>query len=125
MDLLAASPLRAATLVFQPRAGAFALTVVCKATLRLTPGQATLRVDGSVSADLQTRSQRLGRTLALRAEPLRILHAQQISLLRRWRGALKSGDESTANAVMPELLLTINAIARAAEALAAHEEKPR
>jgi hypothetical protein len=42
MDLLAASPLRAATLVFQPRAGAFALTVVCKATLRLTPGQATL-----------------------------------------------------------------------------------
>lgn len=35
-----------------------------RATAQCTPGQATLRVDGSVSADLQTRSQRLGRTLA-------------------------------------------------------------
>ncbi len=34
-----------------------------RATAQCTPGQATLRVDGSVSADLQTRAQRLGRTL--------------------------------------------------------------
>lgn len=67
-----------------------------------------LRIRGT---GFEGRRPRLGRTLALRAEPLRILHAQQISLLRRWRGALKSGDESTATAVMPELLLTINAIA--------------
>jgi phosphoenolpyruvate carboxylase len=67
-----------------------------------------LRIRGT---GFEGRRPRLGRTLALRAEPLRILHAQQISLLRRWRGALKAGDESTANTVMPELLLTINAIA--------------
>ncbi len=42
MDVIASSPLRAATLVFQPRAGSFALTVVCKATFLLTPGVATL-----------------------------------------------------------------------------------
>jgi hypothetical protein len=35
-----------------------------RATAQCTPGQATLRVDGMVSPDLQMRAQRLGRTLA-------------------------------------------------------------
>lgn len=57
------------------------------------------------------RRPRLGRTLALRAGPLRVLHRLQIVQLRRWREALKAGDEAGAQAQFPELLLTINAIA--------------
>ena len=57
------------------------------------------------------RRPRLGRTLALRAGPLRVLHRLQIAQLRRWREALKAGDEAGAQAQFPELLLTINAIA--------------
>ncbi len=45
--------------------------------------------------------------LALRQDGLRILHQQQIELLRDWRAA--SGTEK--DAVLPQLLLTVNAIA--------------
>lgn len=54
---------------------------------------------------------RLGRTLALRVGPLRTLHRQQISLLRQWRSRLQTGDTAGAQARLPELLLTVNAIA--------------
>jgi len=54
---------------------------------------------------------KLGRTLALRTAPLRTLHRQQIHLLQRWRTAVSTGDTLASNAVLPELLLTINAIA--------------
>jgi phosphoenolpyruvate carboxylase len=54
---------------------------------------------------------RLGRTLALRVGPLRTLHRQQISLLRQWRASIKAGDTEAAQARLPDLLLTINAIA--------------
>jgi len=54
---------------------------------------------------------RLGRTLALRVGPLRTLHRQQISLLRQWRSSIKAGDTEAAQARLPDLLLTINAIA--------------
>jgi phosphoenolpyruvate carboxylase len=57
------------------------------------------------------RRPRLGRTLALRAGPLRVLHRLQIGQLRRWREALKARDEAGAQGQFPELLLTINAIA--------------
>lgn len=59
----------------------------------------------------ERRRPRLGRTLELRTAPLRILHQQQIRLLRQWRTASAAGDEATVQAVFPELLLTINAIA--------------
>jgi len=70
--------------------------------------QALKRLRGAAFAG---RRPRLGRTLALRAAPLKLLHAQQVTLLRRWRLALKSGDETLAQELFPELLLTINAIA--------------
>lgn len=54
---------------------------------------------------------RLGRTLALRAAPLQVLHRQQIQLLRTWRSRSRAGDTAGADALLPELLLTINAIA--------------
>jgi phosphoenolpyruvate carboxylase len=51
------------------------------------------------------------KTLHLRTEALRILHLQQIALLRKWRGLRASGDEKAADAMLPDLLLSINAIA--------------
>ena len=57
------------------------------------------------------RRPRAAKTLALRADALRVLHRQQIELLRRWRGLQKAGDEQAAKRMLPELLLSINAIA--------------
>ncbi len=60
---------------------------------------------------MEVRRPRMSKTLNLRAEALRILHGQQIALLRRWRGLLAAGDETAAGAMLPDLLLSINAIA--------------
>ena len=57
------------------------------------------------------RRPRLSKTLGLRAEALRVLHLQEIALLRRWRELRNSGDEAAADKLLPELLLSINAIA--------------
>jgi phosphoenolpyruvate carboxylase len=65
-------------------------------------------VRGSAMAD---RRPRMFKTLRLRAEALRVLHLQEISLLRRWRGLRADGDDDAAEAMLPELLLSINAIA--------------
>ena len=62
-------------------------------------------------APMAVRRPRMWKTLHLRTEALRILHLQQIALLRHWRGLRNSGDESAANAMLPDLLLSINAIA--------------
>jgi len=56
------------------------------------------------------RRPRMLKTLELRAEALRILHLQEISLLRRWR-KLRTTDEPAAEKMLPDLLLSINAIA--------------
>ncbi len=42
MDVVSACPLRVASLLWQPRAGSFALTVVCVATYTLQPGESPL-----------------------------------------------------------------------------------
>jgi hypothetical protein len=42
MDVVSTSPLRVASSLWQPRAGAWALTVVCKATFRIEPGVSPL-----------------------------------------------------------------------------------
>jgi hypothetical protein len=42
MDVVSTSPLRVASIVWRPRAGAWALTIVCKATFRLEPGVCVL-----------------------------------------------------------------------------------
>ncbi|MFM7101688.1 MAG: phosphoenolpyruvate carboxylase [Verrucomicrobiota bacterium] len=59
----------------------------------------------------EARRPRMARTLELRAGPLEVLHRQQVSLLRRWRGLQKSGDPGAAEALLPEVLLSVNAIA--------------
>jgi phosphoenolpyruvate carboxylase len=50
-------------------------------------------------------------TVQMRREPLRVLHRQQIALLRDWRNARGRLDRDVAAALLPPLLLTVNAIA--------------
>jgi phosphoenolpyruvate carboxylase len=57
------------------------------------------------------RRPRMLKTLQLRAEALRVLHFQEIAMLRRWRTLRAAGDESAAEKMLPDLLLSINAIA--------------
>jgi phosphoenolpyruvate carboxylase len=60
---------------------------------------------------MENRRPRMLKTLELRSEALRVLHYQQIGLLSEWRGYRIAGDDETADALLPELLLSINAIA--------------
>ncbi len=57
------------------------------------------------------RRPRLAFTLEIREQPLGVLHAQQIGLLRDWRALTASGDQSGAEAMIPDLLVSINALA--------------
>ncbi len=60
---------------------------------------------------LMQRRPRAAKTLELRAAALRVLHRQQIDLLGRWRSLQKSGDHEAAKRMLPEVLLSVNAIA--------------
>lgn len=59
---------------------------------------------------LEARRPRMLKTLGLRAHALRVLHEQQIEILKRWRGAKASGSQETER-LQPKVLLSINAIA--------------
>jgi phosphoenolpyruvate carboxylase len=60
---------------------------------------------------MSSRRPRMMKTLAVRAQALEVLHRQQLEQLKAWRARVKGGDESGANELLPELLLSINAIA--------------
>jgi phosphoenolpyruvate carboxylase len=47
----------------------------------------------------------------MRKEALRVLHRQQLTLLRQWRELRRQGAVEEAEALLPHLLLTVNAIA--------------
>ena len=57
------------------------------------------------------RRPRLAYTLAIREEPLRVLHVQQIALLKTWRAHVRAGETDASEALLPDLLLSINALA--------------
>ncbi|GAA5124926.1 phosphoenolpyruvate carboxylase [Luteolibacter yonseiensis] len=61
--------------------------------------------------DMKTRRPRMAKTLDIREAPLRVLHQQQIALLREWRGHVAAENSTEADALLPKLLLSINAIA--------------
>ncbi|MEX1114633.1 MAG: phosphoenolpyruvate carboxylase [Akkermansiaceae bacterium] len=61
--------------------------------------------------EMQDRRPRMAKTLEIREAPLRVLHQQQIALLREWRGHLAQERTAEADALLPKLLLSINAIA--------------
>ena len=60
---------------------------------------------------MDDRRPRMLKTLGLRAEASRVLHLQEIHLLKKWRGLKGSGDQEGADKLLPDLLLSINAIA--------------
>lgn len=57
------------------------------------------------------RRPRLAYTLDIREEALEGLHRQQISLLREWRQHTTAGRTQEAEAMLPDLLISINALA--------------
>jgi phosphoenolpyruvate carboxylase len=61
--------------------------------------------------EMKDRRPRMSKTLEIREAPLRVLHHQQIALLREWRGHLAKGRKHSADGLLPKLLLSINAIA--------------
>ena len=60
--------------------------------------------------DFIDRRPRMARTLDIREEPLRVLHMQQVALLREWRSRLAAGDDAGAEMMIPDLLISVNAI---------------
>jgi phosphoenolpyruvate carboxylase len=49
--------------------------------------------------------------MSLRANGLKVLHQQQIGLLKMWRSYHRMQQTQAADALIPQLLLTVNAIA--------------
>jgi phosphoenolpyruvate carboxylase len=60
---------------------------------------------------MRDRRPRMAKTLDIREAPLKVLHHQQIALLEEWRAHVHHGRGSEADALLPKLLLSINAIA--------------
>ncbi|MEP2777031.1 MAG: phosphoenolpyruvate carboxylase [Luteolibacter sp.] len=73
----------------------------------LTGNLLTELFDGSMT----DRRPRMAKTLEIREAPLKILHQQQIDLLKEWRGHMEKENQTAADALLPKLLLSINAIA--------------
>jgi phosphoenolpyruvate carboxylase len=63
------------------------------------------------NGEMKDRRPRMAKTLEIREAPLMVLHQQQIALLREWRGHLAADRTAEADALLPKLLLSINAIA--------------
>jgi phosphoenolpyruvate carboxylase len=68
-------------------------------------------IDSLRGGEMSGRRPRFMKTLEIRAAALRVLHHQQIALLERWRAYLADDKQSEADAMLPDLLLSINAIA--------------
>jgi phosphoenolpyruvate carboxylase len=63
--------------------------------------------DGS----FRDRRPRMAFTLDIREQPLTVLHEQQLDLLRVWREQVTLGNAEAAEAIIPDLLVSINAVA--------------
>lgn len=59
----------------------------------------------------EERRPRLAYTLNIREEPLKVLHEQQVALLKEWRGLVAAEKNEAADAMVTDLLISINAIA--------------
>ncbi len=62
-------------------------------------------------APIEERRPRMWRTIRLRDTGLRALHGFQVDVLRQWRAHRVEGDDAAADALLPKVLLSINAIA--------------
>lgn len=68
-------------------------------------------IDDLFQGTFEERRPRLAYTLNIREEPLKVLHGQQISLLRDWRALVAAEKTEAADAMVTDLLISINAIA--------------
>lgn len=68
-------------------------------------------MDELFEGTFRERRPRLAYTLDIREEALVTLHRQQIALLRQWRGIVSDGDNKKAEEMLPDLLVSINALA--------------
>lgn len=68
-------------------------------------------IDDLFQGTFAERRPRLAYTLNIREEPLKVLHHQQISLLREWRALVAADKTEAADAMVTDLLISINAIA--------------
>jgi phosphoenolpyruvate carboxylase len=59
----------------------------------------------------EARRPRLAFTLDIREQPLSVLHAQQIELLKTWRAHVNAGDTVAAESMISDLLVSVNALA--------------
>lgn len=60
---------------------------------------------------VEERRPRMWRTIRLRDAGLRALHSFQVETLRQWRSHRAEGDDAAAEALLPKVLLSVNAIA--------------
>lgn len=72
---------------------------------------ATKMVEEVYGGKLALQRPNVQRMIQLRGEGLRLLHRQQISLLRRWRSYRSMGEQQQADQLLPGLLLSVNAVA--------------
>ncbi len=68
-------------------------------------------IDAIYGEPLERRRPRMWRTLQLRDEGLRALHSFQIQVLREWRARKAAGDAAGEAAILPSVLLSLNAVA--------------
>lgn len=63
------------------------------------------------SSPMSERRPRMSKTLDIREDPLRLLHLQQVRLIKRWREHVAADEKLESEAIFPKLLLSINSIA--------------
>ncbi|MEM1224717.1 MAG: phosphoenolpyruvate carboxylase [Planctomycetota bacterium] len=68
-------------------------------------------IESVYGGPLDSQRPNVKRMIELRHDGLRLLHHQQIGLLKRWRSYQRMGETTQADALLPQLLLSINAIA--------------
>lgn len=68
-------------------------------------------VEAVYGGSLSQRRPNIQRMINLRSDGLRVLHHQQIALLKMWRSYTKMKQPAEADRLIPQLLLTVNAIA--------------
>jgi phosphoenolpyruvate carboxylase len=68
-------------------------------------------LEGLYEGRMDDRRPRMAKTLAIREAPLKVLHRQQIAILRDWRELVATEREAEAETMFPKMLLSINAIA--------------
>ena len=83
----------------------------CMEPIEAELARTTRMVEAVYGGPLSQRRPNIQRMIQLRSTGLRVLHRQQISLLKMWRSYHKMNQPQSAESLVPQLLLTVNAIA--------------